>query len=134
MRARHPSRPFATVVVKGSLGSIAPSRAQCEPSACFRGADQTRRSPAPALYRMSRALPAGGDAQKLARHRVDLGEICRDVVVAAALARDQMEAVARERLGQTRAAEMNYGCETMLVLRAGPHVWPVCENGGDIAV
>src|ERR1700680_1844199 len=79
-------------------------------------------------------LHVGGEAQELLLHRVDLGEICRDVVVAAALAGDQIEAAASERLGRTGAAEMNYGGELLLLLRAGRRVWPVCENGGDVAV
>src|SRR5690349_22953258 len=63
-----------------------------------------------------------------------MGEICRDVVVAVVLAGDQMEAATRERLGQPGAAEMNYGGEFLLVLRAGRRVWPVRENPRDIAV
>jgi hypothetical protein len=47
-------------------------------------------------------------------HRTDLGEICHDVVIAAALAGGQMEATAREHLGRTRTAEMNYRGDFLL--------------------
>jgi hypothetical protein len=63
--------------------------------------------------------------KELLPHRVDLGEICRDVVVAAALAVGQIEAVARERLGRTCAAKMNYSGELLLLQRTGRRAWPM---------
>jgi hypothetical protein len=83
---------------------------------------------------MPRALPVVGEAQELSFHITDMGEICRDVVIAAALAGDQMEAAAREPLGRTCTTEMNYCGELLRVLRASPRAWPARENCGDIAV
>jgi hypothetical protein len=68
-------------------------------------------------------LHVGGEAQELLLHRVDLGKICRDVMVAAALAGDQVEAAARERLGRTCAAEMNYRGEFLRLLPTGRPFW-----------
>jgi hypothetical protein len=56
---------------------------------------------------MLRALAVGREPQELPLHRIDMGEVCRDVMVAATLAGDQMETALRERFGQTCAAEMN---------------------------
>src|SRR5271166_3339951 len=72
---------------------------------------------------MSRALPVGGEAQKPPLHRVDLREIYRDIVIAAAPACGQMEAAARERLGTTCTAEINYSAE-LLLLGLAPHIFP----------
>ncbi len=38
----------------------------------------------------------GGEAQELPLHRIDIGKICRDELVAATLAGQQMKAAARE--------------------------------------
>ena len=79
------------------------------------------------------ALVGGlGEAQELPLHRVDRGEVCCDVVVAATLAEGQTEAAARKGLGRTCAAEMDDGGEILLLLRAR-RVRPVCENCCDVA-
>jgi hypothetical protein len=50
------------------------------------------------------ALHLGGQTQELSLHRVDLDEVCRDVVIAAALPGYQAEAAARECRRRTCAA------------------------------
>ena len=50
---------------------------------------------------------------------------CYDIVVAAALAVGQIEAVARERFGRAGAAKMNYGGDLLVLLRTGRRAWPV---------
>ena len=50
------------------------------------------------------ALHLGGQTQELSFHRVDLDEVCRDVVIAAALPGYQAEAAARECHRRTCAA------------------------------
>jgi hypothetical protein len=50
------------------------------------------------------ALHLGGQTQELSFHRVDLDEVCRDIVIAAALAGYQAEAAARECRRRTCAA------------------------------
>jgi len=50
------------------------------------------------------ALHLGGQTQELSFHRVDLDEVCRDVVIAAALPGYQAEAAARESRRRTCAA------------------------------
>jgi hypothetical protein len=86
---------------------------------------QIRHSPRSMLYPMPRALLVVGEAQELSFHIIDMGEICRDVVVAAALAGGQIESAAHERLGQTCAAKMNYSGKLLLLLRARRHLWPM---------
>lgn len=71
------------------------------------GGESDPTQPAPALDRMLRALAVGREAQELPLHRIDMGEVFRDVMVAATLTGDQMETALRERFGQTCAAEMN---------------------------
>jgi hypothetical protein len=66
-----------------------------------------------------RPLPLGFQTQELPRHSIDLGEICRDLLIAAALTGQQMEAAARERLGRACAAKMDYRGKLPLLLRAG---------------
>ena len=68
---------------------------------------------------MSLSLPLGFYTQELPRHRIDLGEICRDLLIAAALTGDRMEAAARERLGRACAAKMDYRRKLPLLRRAG---------------
>jgi hypothetical protein len=68
-------------------------------------------------YRQSRALPLGFYAQELPRHRIDLGEICRNLLIAAALTGDRMETASRESLGRACAAKMDYRGKLPLLLR-----------------
>ena len=66
-------------------------------------------------------------------HRVDLGEICRDIMVAAAFARGQMEATARKRWRRC-TAEMDHRGERLFLLLVGDRVWPARKNRRDVAV
>ena len=66
-------------------------------------------------------------------YRVDLGKICHDLLIAAALTGDRTEATAREPLRRTCAAEMNYRGE-LLRLPAGRSFWPVREDCRSVAV
>jgi len=66
-----------------------------------------------------RPLPFGFYPQELPHHPVDLGKICRDLLIAAAVTGDWMEAAARKGLGRTWAAEMDYRGKLPLLLRAG---------------
>jgi len=93
-----------------------------------------RRSPAPARHRKSRALPLGFYTQELPCHRVDLGEICRDLLIAAALTGDRMEAAVRERLGRACAAKMDCRGKLPLLLRAGRRLSRARENRRDFLV
>ena len=76
----------------------------------------------------------GGEAQELPLHRIDIGKICRDELVAATLAGQQMKAAARESAGGPRAAEMDDGGKILLLLRARLSVALAGENRRDIAV
>jgi hypothetical protein len=49
----------------------------------------------------------------------NLGEICRDLLIAAALTGDWMEAAVGKGLGRTWTAEMDYRGKLPLLLRAG---------------
>ena len=64
----------------------------------------------------------GFHTQELPRHRIDLGEISRDLLIAAALTGDRMEAAARECLGRACAAKMDYRGKLPLLLRADRHL------------
>ena len=64
-----------------------------------------------AALQPSYRLVVGRKAQKLPLHRVDLGEIGRDEVIAAALAGHHLKAAVREGRGGTCAAEMDEGGE-----------------------
>src|SRR5580704_11882938 len=75
-----------------------------------RGWDQHHGSPASSL---------GFYAHELPRHRIDLGKICRDLLIAAALTGNRTEATAREPLRRACAAEMNYRGKLPLPLCAG---------------
>jgi hypothetical protein len=82
--------------------------------------ERTRHGAAPRpLFPKSRALPLGFYPQELPRHRIDLGKICRDLLIAAAVTGDWMEAAVRKGLGRTWAAEMDYRGKLPLLLRAG---------------
>ena len=74
------------------------------------------------------------DANEFPRHRADLGEICRDIVVTATFAGDQMEAATREGLGGGCTAEMNHCGKLLLLLRVGGRIWSACKNRRDVAV
>ena len=62
-------------------------------------------------------LPFGGETPELLLHRVDPGEIDRDVVVAAAFARHQLKTTAGESRGGTGTAEMDDGSEILRLLQ-----------------
>jgi hypothetical protein len=63
-------------------------------------------------------IPAvGGKAQKLPIHRIDPGEICRDEMIAAALAGHHLKTTVHEGQGGTCAAEMDECGEILLLLR-----------------
>ena len=73
-------------------------------------------------------------AQKLPLHRIDLGEVGRDEMIAAALAHHHLEATAHESPGGPFAAEMDKRGEILLLLRARRHVRCVNENRRDTAI
>jgi hypothetical protein len=72
--------------------------------------------------------------QKLPLHRIDLGQVGRDEMIAAALARHHLEATAHEGPVGSSAAEMDERGEILLLLRARRHVRCVNENRRDAAV
>src|SRR5215472_18864688 len=80
------------------------------------------------------ALLFGGEAQEFLFHRVNLGEICRDVMIAAALAGHQMVVAACERLRRTCAAEMNYRGQLFLLLPADFRSSPISEDRRGVSV
>src|SRR3954453_15467398 len=83
----------------------------------------------------SMLVPAlGSKAQKLALHRIDLGEIGRDEVIAAALAGRHLKAAVGEGQRGAGAAEMDECGEILLLLRVWRRVARASENRGDIAV
>ena len=82
----------------------------------------------------SRALSFDGEAGEFLLHGVDFREICRDVMIAAALAGHQMVAAARERLRRTCAAEMNYRGQLFLLLPADFRSSPICEDRRGVSV
>src|SRR5262245_51499884 len=78
-------------------------------------------------------IPAvGGKALKLPLHRIDLGDIGRDGVIAAALAGRHLKVAAREGGGRTCAAEMDEGGEILLLLRAWLGVGRAGEHRRDL--
>src|SRR5215510_7271322 len=62
-------------------------------------------------------LPLGGEPEKLPLHRIDLGEIGSDRMIAAALAHQRTKAAAHEIFRRTGAAQMDQGGEVLLLLR-----------------
>ena len=93
----------------------------------FFGFEHSRSTP-PALSAL------GGQTLETSFHRIDIGKICRDRMVAATLAGQQMKAAARKSAGGARAAEMDDGGKILLLFRARPNVALGCENCCDIAV
>src|SRR5215472_5794350 len=83
---------------------------------------------------ITRALLFGGEADEFSLHRVDFREICRDVVIAAALAGQQMGAAACEGLCGTCAVEMNYRGQLLPPLPADRHGSLMPEDRRDVAV
>ena len=79
-------------------------------------------------------LPFGGETSELPLHRVDPGEIDRDVVVAAAFVWHQLKTTAGEGCGRTSTAEMDDGSEILRLLQTRCRVWPACEYLHDIPV
>ena len=67
-------------------------------------------------------------ALKLPFHRVDLRDIARDEVIAAALGGDHLKFAARVRGGGASAAEMDEGGEILLLLSGGLHIAGAREN------
>jgi hypothetical protein len=57
-------------------------------------------------------------ARRLPLHRIDLGEICRDQMIAAALAGHHLKTTEHEGCGKTCAAKMDECGEILLLLRA----------------
>src|SRR4030081_2192395 len=76
----------------------------------------------------------GSKAQKLPLHRIDLGEIYRDEMIAAALAGHHLKTTVHEGRGGTCAAEMDECGEILLLLRACRCVWRAGKNCRDIVV
>ena len=72
--------------------------------------------------------------QELPFHRIDLGEICCDVVITATLPGHQAEAAARECRRWTCAAQMNYRGQLLPLLTADPRVSTMAEDRCDFAV
>src|SRR5260370_34325593 len=85
------------------------------------------------LPNATRTLCLGAVAQELPLHRIHLGEICRDIVVTAAFAGDQMETAAREGLGRGCTAEVNHRGKLLLLLRVGGRVWAAGKTRRDVA-
>ena len=79
-------------------------------------------------------LPFGGETPELPLHRVDPGEIDRDVVVAAAFAWHQLKTTAGEGCGRTGTAEMDDGSEILRLLQTRCRAWPTCEYLHDVPV
>src|SRR4051794_13388313 len=69
-----------------------------------------------------------GKALKLALHRIDLGEIGRDEVIAAALAGRYLKATVRVSRGGTGAAEMDDCGEILRLLRVWRRIARASEN------
>jgi hypothetical protein len=80
----------------------------------------------------SRALLTCGETQELSFRRFDAGEVFCDVVVAAALARDQPEPALREGLGCTHAAEVSHRGQFPFVLRTRLRGWAAGKNPFEI--
>jgi hypothetical protein len=80
-------------------------------------------------------IPAvGSKAQKLPLHHIDLGQICRDEVIAAALAGHHLKTAVHEGQGRTCPAEMDECGEILFLLRACRCVWRAGKNRRDIVV
>jgi hypothetical protein len=75
-----------------------------------------------------------GEVQELPLHRVDTGEVCRDLVITAALAGGQTKPALGKGLGRTRAAQMDYRGKLLLVLRIRLAMSPAGENRPEIAI
>src|SRR5260370_31339363 len=100
-------------VLRFASGGLAPCTF-CAIRLIPRSKSETEQPPATAVALCLSAYP-----QELPRHPADLGEICRNLLIAAALTGDWMEAAARERLGRACAAKMDYRGKLPLLLRAG---------------
>ena len=75
----------------------------------------------------------GRKARELPLHRVDPGDIGRDEMIAAALARDHPKVTARESRRRSRAAEMDEGGQILFCCGC-LHITRARENPCDIAV
>jgi hypothetical protein len=100
-------------------GWLAPFSRTCEPFRSIRISGANAVQPYSRSSRTARPLPLGLDAKELPRPCIDLGEICRNFLIAATLTGDWMEAAARERLGRACAAKMDYCGKLPIPLRAG---------------
>ena len=81
-----------------------------------------------------RVLPLGGQTQEFSFQSVDLGDICCDVVITAALPGRQAEAAARECRRWTCAAQMNYRSQLLPLLTADFHLSAMTKNRCDVPV
>ena len=75
-----------------------------------------------------------GQMQELPFHRIDLGEICRDVMIAATFPGHQGEAAARECRRWTCAAQMNYRSQLLPLMTADFRLAAMVKNRRDVAV
>jgi hypothetical protein len=76
----------------------------------------------------------GDETLELPLHRVDPGEIDRDLVVAATFVGHQLKTTAGEGCGRTSTAEMNDGSEILRLLRTRCRAWPACQYLHDVPV
>jgi hypothetical protein len=106
-------------------------RAPCEPFRSIRRSAPN--NDAAPRYRY-RPPPLGFYPQVLPHHPVDLGDICRDLLIAATLTGDWLEAAMRECLGRVCTAKMDYRGKVPLLLRAGCRLWRARENRCDFSV
>src|SRR5262245_29969533 len=79
-------------------------------------------------------LSLGGKPEKLPLHRIDLGEIGRHGMIAAALAHQRTKAAAHEIFRRTGAAQMDQGGEVLLLLRCRRDAGQAGEHWRDTAV
>jgi len=85
-------------------------------------------------HRLTLVPAIGRKAQELPLHRIDLGEIGGDEVIAAPLAGHHLKITACECCGGTGAAEMDEGSEILFLRRACRHFRCAGENRRDNAV
>src|ERR1700742_3722813 len=106
------------------------------PSAVQGGAYSLRRAIGKSRGRHSRGAEhpceliatIGSEAQELPFHRVDPGDIGRNEMIAAALARYHLKVTARVGGGRTRAAEMDKGRQILRLLRVWLRIARQREN------
>ena len=84
-------------------------------------------------HRLTLVPAIGRKAKELPLHRIDLGEIGGDEVIAAPLAGHHLKITACECCGGTGAAEMDEGSEILFLLRACRHVRCPCRKFDPVA-